>query len=72
MNYFFRAKMSRFCVANLENSRLFSTTCALNRNILSPEKLKPDLSEVPKDAVPLWKEDSYDAVTRDRGERQVE
>jgi len=43
MTRFFRAKMSRFCVENLENSGLFSAIYALNRNILSPEKLNPDL-----------------------------
>jgi hypothetical protein len=43
MNYFFRAKMSRFCVSNLENSGLFSTICTLNKNTLSPEKFNSDL-----------------------------
>jgi len=47
MNCFFRAKMSRFYVANLDNSWLFSAICALNRNILSPEKLSPDLIRDP-------------------------
>ncbi len=35
--------MSSFCVANLENSGLFSVICALNLKILSLEKLNPDL-----------------------------
>jgi hypothetical protein len=43
MDRFFRGKMSRLYVANLKNSGLFSAICALNRNILPPEKLNPDL-----------------------------
>jgi len=43
MNWFFKAKISRFCVANLENSGLFSAICALNRKIVSLENLNPNL-----------------------------
>jgi len=43
MNWFFRAKISRFCVPNLAYSGLFSAIFALNRKILSPEKFNPDL-----------------------------
>jgi len=46
MNCFLRAKMSSFCVANFENSRLFSAICALNQEIFSPEKFNPDLIRV--------------------------
>jgi hypothetical protein len=43
MNCFFKAKTSRFCVANFENSGLFSAICALNQRIPSPEKFNSDL-----------------------------
>jgi len=43
MNWFFKAKISRFCVANLVNSGLFPAICALNRTIFSLENFNPDL-----------------------------
>jgi len=43
MNWFFKAKIPRFCVANLENSGLFPAICALNRAIFSLENFNPDL-----------------------------
>ncbi|MFQ5598383.1 MAG: hypothetical protein ACE5GK_10075 [Nitrospiria bacterium] len=43
MNCFFKAKIPSFCVANFENSGLFSAICALNLKILSLEKFNPDL-----------------------------
>jgi hypothetical protein len=43
MDCFFKVKISRFCVANLESSKLFPSIYALNRNILPHEKPNPDL-----------------------------
>jgi len=43
MNWFFKAKIPRFCVANLVNSGLFPAIYALNRAIFSLENFNPDL-----------------------------